>query len=210
MRVNPMPCKVTGCTWVGLTVRRGWCPKHYKRWVSTGDPTGLRRRENGAEPYASIIFYGWDRYGLEECLLYRGAVNGLGYGNVSDGGGSSVSAHRVAYEKWHGPVPVGMVLDHECHNRAALRGECDGGSGCVHRRCVNPGHLAPVTPEQNFLKSPLTAAGGGGSAGARFNSAKTHCPQGHAYDRANTFIHHGSRECRTCVNARARMVRSGR
>jgi len=40
--------------------------------------------------------------------------------------------------------------------------------------------------------------------------ARTHCPQDHPYDEANTIINSdGKRRCRTCINARARARRSG-
>ena len=38
---------------------------------------------------------------------------------------------------------------------------------------------------------------------------RTHCPQDHPYDAANTIINSdGKRRCRTCINARARARRS--
>ena len=42
-------------------------------------------------------------------------------------------------------------------------------------------------------------------------AARTHCPQGHPYDEANTTIgSHGSLVCRTCRNARIRAKRAAR
>ena len=205
MRVNSGACSIEECDYVGLTLRRGWCPKHYKRWEAKGDPRAMLRRENGSEPYDAILFHGWERHG--ECLLYCGKTDRQGYGWIGTRTGAE-GAHRVSYEKWHGPIPEGLYLDHDCHNKAALKGECLGGASCIHRRCVNPGHLSPVTASQNFTSSPLTPGGGAGSPGARFNALKTHCPWGHEYTPANTIIHHGSRECRECVNERARRFRA--
>lgn len=43
--------------------------------------------------------------------------------------------------------------------------------------------------------------------GTHRNSSKTHCPSGHAYDEANTYIHPvtGWRACRACARERARI-----
>lgn len=43
-------------------------------------------------------------------------------------------AHRFSWELAHGPIPLGMYLDHACHNKA----------------CVRPDHLRPVTQKQNM------------------------------------------------------------
>lgn len=36
------------------------------------------------------------------------------------------------------------------------------------------------------------------------NGDKTHCPQGHEYDEANTYRWNGRRFCRTCMNVRTK------
>lgn len=111
------------------------------------------------------------------CLVWTGTLNNEGYGHISVDGRVRL-AHRIAYELAVGPIPEGLVLDHLCRTRA----------------CVEPTHLEAVTSRENVMRSRITLAS--------INSAKTHCPQGHAYDEANTYIWHGKgytgRICKAC------------
>lgn len=88
--------------------------------------------------------------------------------------GVVLKAHRVSYELFIGPIPTGMTLDHLCRNRA----------------CINPAHLEPVTLRENISR--------------RQRPLKSHCPQGHPYDEANTYTYKGSRHCRLCQVIRQR------
>ncbi len=86
-------------------------------------------------------------------------------------------ATHVAWNLHRGEIPEGMVLDHLCRNVA----------------CVNPDHLEPVTQSENLRR---------GDTGARLR-AVMHCPSGHAYDAANTYVDkRGKRYCRACSNLR--------
>jgi hypothetical protein len=177
-------CNVMEC--LGPVVSRDLCKKHYTKWQRYKDPLFSKNLPPGSEPYDSILKYGVLR--MDECLIYQGGTNGApGYGLTY----GNLLAHRVSYEKFHGPIPQGMQIDHTCHNEAARLDLCAGGKTCIHRLCVNPGHLMAVSHRQNGLNSPL--AGG-----------KTHCKRGHLYTEENTYTRQPKnrpgpcRRCRTC------------
>lgn len=91
--------------------------------------------------------------------------------------GESDRVHRIIYLALRGAIPVGLTLDHLCHNRG----------------CCRPSHLEPVTQRKNQrrgIKGVLT----------------THCPQGHEYTPENTETWRGRRSCRTCKRARGRLI----
>lgn len=103
------------------------------------------------------------------CWIWTGARYATGYGMFAFGRKGFV-AHRVAYLMCKGRYPQGLDLDHLCRVRP----------------CCNPDHLEPVTRQENLRRSPLCPA------------SRTHCPHGHEYDDANTYIYEGRRFCRAC------------
>ena len=129
------------------------------------------------------------------CWPWTGFISENGYGQFSariEGRVRGGFAHRWVYELLIGPVPAGLELDHTC----CVPGECAGGAGCPHRRCVNPFHLEPVTGGENRLRAALN------TAAANWQLRKGRCPQDHPYEGANLRIHRGRRQCVTCVNER--------
>ena len=130
----------------------------------------------------------WQRIRVLEngCWLWVGHRNRTGYGQFHSQR-RTVQAHRLAYETLVGPIPIGLQSDHLCHGADA---NCGGGDGCLHRACVNPSHLEPVTGRENVLR--------GNTIIARC-AAATACPSGHPYDASNTYITPlGKRDCRVC------------
>lgn len=125
-----------------------------------------------------------DKQGADGCWFWTGA-SVRGYGRFQHQG-SPLLAHRVAFTLLRGPIPENLPLDHLCRVR----------------HCVNPAHLEPVTVQENTLR------GIGPSAQC---ARVTHCPQGHVYDEANTWLEKGrKRHCRACNRQRQQARRDAR
>lgn len=115
------------------------------------------------------------------CWLWVGAVTSRGYGSFNLGmrAGRQVTgvAHKLTWRAAGRPLPrfkrVRTVLDHRCRTRC----------------CVNPDHLDAVAEPINVAR--------GVSPSAR-HARKTHCPAGHAYTPANTYVYRKKRYCRAC------------
>ncbi len=91
------------------------------------------------------------------------------------GPGAHPCHHCARPVSWFVPFPDGLVVDHLDFDRTNNA-------------------LANLVPSCH----PCNAGRGG-------NSAKTHCPHGHPYDKANTILsRHGRRVCRLCRQRHAR------
>jgi hypothetical protein len=123
----------------------------------------------------------------EGCWLWTGCLRPNGYGMIGIAGRAR-GAHIVSYELEYGPVPEGLELDHKCHSKD----NCAGGIACLHRRCINPDHLEPVTRKENVRR------GYGNQRVVENRKAQTHCLKGHEYTPKNTYVYRGYRMCRKC------------
>lgn len=122
------PCKRT----------RGLCPPCYYRVKTRGELDKYPRKKL---PFAEHLETAKSNETAEGCWPWPGGLSEGGYSSTSVGSHCS-SAHIVAWTQANGPVPTGMELDHVCHTRSE---SCLGGGTCLHRRCVRPDHLEPVT-----------------------------------------------------------------
>lgn len=107
------------------------------------------------------------------CILWKGArmeTHKNQYGIV----GKRAFAHRIAYEKYYGKIPKGLVIDHLCRNGL----------------CINPEHLEAVSNKENILR---------GNGPPAKNARKTHCHNGHEFNVKNTrYRKDGKRVCKIC------------
>ena len=135
--MTPLKDRRTGCLIEGCDGRHkghGYCENHLKRLQRHGDPLGglITDPSERFEKYIQRT---------DGCWLWRGPINGYGYGNIRIGGGVRVMAHRLSYERWVGRIPEGMHIDHLCRVR----------------HCVNPDHLQPVTAAENDMRGRVAA-----------------------------------------------------
>ncbi|MFI9244210.1 NUMOD4 motif-containing HNH endonuclease [Streptomyces sp. NPDC053086] len=99
----------------------------------------------------------------------------------SRGRGESRYVHEIVAAAFLGPRPIGLEIRH-----------LDGNPlNCALSNLAYGTHGENVRDKRRH--------------GTDHNVNKTHCPQGHPYDEANTIrLSGGRRDCRTCTNARAR------
>lgn len=112
----------------------------------------------------------------QECWLWLGSKDPHGYGRAIVPGHKSQRAHRISLEQAGVIVDDDLSVLHQCNVPA----------------CVNPAHL--------YVGTALENAKDRAAAGRHVNQRKTHCPQGHAYDRVKPS--NGRRYCGRCDNAK--------
>ena len=121
-------CSIEGCSRPRRT--RGWCGTHYERWRRTGS-TAARPRYASLE---SAFIAQTEPLPWSGCLIWTGTLaGGDRYGQLS-ASGQRVSAHRYAWEREHGLIPEGMMVDHRYH---------------CHTLCCEASHLRLATVAEN-------------------------------------------------------------
>ena len=119
----------------------------------------------------------------DDCWEWTMSTDRYGYGQVW-WDGELTRSHRKAWKLAVGPIPDGLHILHSCDNPP----------------CCNPFHLRPGTQADNN--------GDTVSRERHWQTAKTHCAQGHEFSEANTYQRAGHRTCRTCNNAASRRYRA--
>lgn len=120
-------CTISGCN--NRYQARGWCNKHYMRWLTTGSVE--------LAPRPSLEDRFWSKVNkTDTCWLWTRCRDGHGYGQFVLRDQKKVLAHRFAYELVVGPIPEGLDIDHLCRVRL----------------CCNPAHLEPVTRSENLYR----------------------------------------------------------
>jgi hypothetical protein len=172
-------CEFPGCGQVVLA--KGLCWYHYRQ-RRNGDvltPKYVDVRKKGTPPRVTYDEAPCPNPNLPgPCHIWSKAKTRDGYGRVAFNG-KMVRVHRYVWELKHGVIPAGMMLDHQCRNRA----------------CCNVDHLRCVDAKTNATENVVGHA-------SQIEAARTHCPYGHAYTPANTYMDGRSRRCRECNRLR--------
>lgn len=126
---GPVPgeCSVEGCS--RRKRARGLCAAHYEKERKAG---AFEINPRLASPEESFIAR-TEPLAWSGCLIWTGARTRHGYG-VIYADGKATLAHRYSWEREHGPIPEGVVIDHRYH--------CDPA-------CCEPAHLRTATQRQN-------------------------------------------------------------
>lgn len=123
-----------------------------------------------------------NRYEGTRCLVFSPQSKSP-YGNIRHEG-RTAAIHRWAYERWIGPIPDGLTIDHLCRVK----------------RCINPMHLEAVTLSENTKR------------GFQGFIRNTHCSRGHELTEENTYTYfyngYQYRYCKKCNVLKARERRA--
>lgn len=112
----------------------------------------------------------------DTCWLWTAGQAGPYGAFYPTGARQAIGAHVWSYIKHKGPVPTGLVVDHQCEVKL----------------CVNPAHLKAMTHRENILK---------GTGLAAQQAQQTHCKRGHSLHDAY-LLSRNRRDCRTCRKLR--------
>lgn len=122
----------------------------------------------------------FEKRGSDECWPWTAGLAPNGYGKFWLNG-KTLGAHRISYLIHCGPIPEDKVICHKCDNK----------------KCVNPSHLFLGSMKDNIQDCVKKKR--------QWNQKKTHCPQGHEYNKENTYVRtdgKGKRHCLVCQRIR--------
>lgn len=124
------------------------------------------------------------------CFIFHGEKDSDGYGKVSVGNNRFISAQRLAYILFVGPLLQTDVVRHSCGNPP----------------CILPSHLLKGSWSDSVWESVNRAS--------HFNAAKMVCKHGHEFTEANTSVVRSargtSRVCRACSRIRSQKQRDAK
>lgn len=125
------------------------------------------------------------------CWEWNGGRDRNGYGRIRVNPFATRFVHRFSAWVWNGINPDSPIdVLHDCDNP----------------RCFNPAHLFTGT-QADYVRDMIAKGRSNFTAPtAKINKTKTHCPQGHPYDDANTYLYNGHRMCKACMKDRNRQA----
>lgn len=151
----------------------GQTPKRGNRYVRN------HHRRRSRDPFYLDAYIEEDRGYTSPCRIWQRHIDKYGYAVASTPAGPRMALHLI-YEREHGPLPAGHVLERLCGVRA----------------CVHPDHARPATRAELFNPD---------NAPTQIVRRTGICLHGHAMTPENTIVaKNGDRKCRTCFNLRQR------
>lgn len=132
-------------------------------------PAALVDRRTARTPLAARFESKVDRSGGPDACHLWTAGTVKGYGSLLvwiDGQKRYRSAHRIAWELAHGPIPDGQRVCHDCDARYPV-------GDIANRRCVNPRHLFLGSARDNSRDALIKGRMSGGKRG-RSGSLRPH------------------------------------
>lgn len=126
-----MTCSVAECDRAALV--KGFCNKHYQRWIRHGDPLGGTTDRGEAHRFFTDVVL---QHETDDCLIWPYVKASSGYGQLRSGGRMMIVS-RMVCEDIHGPAPTDK---HEAAH------SCGNG----HLACVTKRHLRWATPTENM------------------------------------------------------------
>lgn len=204
-------CKIHEC---GKPVTaRGWCNKHYRRWVETGS-TDARphhypatctapgcERKYLASGWCSLHWSRMKNHGSLELPPQKPVPFEDRFWPKVDITGFCWLWNAATDKAGYGVVNLGGGKVNRAHRVAyeLLVGPIPAGLHLDHlcrvRRCLNPDHLEPVTPRVNMAR---------GFAPMAIAARTLTCKRGHSLQDAYLRPDNGGRQCRACIQIRSR------
>lgn len=221
-----LACAIEDCPAPSLT--RGWCSKHYQRWLNNGDPLLNRKtarrlpclvegcaRVEHARQLCGNHYQTWRKHGTPtptpqtRMEIFMARVD-------KDGPIAKLKPELGRCWVWTGtlrqsgygaftPSRPGPSRAAHCWLYEQTIGPIPDGLdldhfACENRACVRPSHVRPATRRENVLRSAISLPA--------LQRARMECPQGHRYEGANLLVKKGTRQCRTCHRDRERRRRA--